>query len=212
MKFKNFLFVLLICIFITSQAAELAVDFGTGIIQRIETDAGSFQNPPQGLNVKLWIPVNSVIWGVSTGYGYQNTQSNVSHNGIGYDTFHKTRGFPLEVECLSSPLFQNNPISPFIGLGFGYYNYSLEYMYGRTYKFSIKNFAQYFTFGCSYKLGTKWKTYIQFKKLGWSNLKITYDKNSSYSLSSKRDQKSKSGLQDLGFVVGFSFILNGGDK
>ncbi len=205
MKTKHILFVFLSCLFINSQAAELGVDFGTGIVQTIETDTKSFDSPPNGINVKLWVPVKSMMLVLSSGYGYKKNETNYSH---GEERYLLTKGIPVEFEILSCPL-QSKTFSPFIGIGMGYYNYELTNKSYATFKYDLKGFAQYFTFGCKYNLTSKVSSFIQFKKLGWSNITITPDDNNfyDYGFTYKSKYDSKNGLEDMGIAMGFSFKI-----
>lgn len=122
---------------------------------------------------------DDVKLGLSAGYGFESSMVHMKAMDE-YERQIRLCGFPLEMELqLSKPLVILSCIRPFMGLGFGYYQYKSRTTVRSAGNKSeteaeIKGPAQYFTFGLDYRMSRRISALIQFKKLGLSGIKMEW--------------------------------------
>jgi outer membrane protein W len=156
---------------------------------------------------------------LSGGYGYERSYTSSTNylTQTYYVSRFKITGVPVELDLqYSKPMVILSGIRPFIGLGFGYYNYSVKHTTEQTgssfeSKTKMDGTAQYFTFGLDYKMGKRLSAFIQFKKIGLSKMTIKdpYYTNVWYAeeSTSEKSLSPQPGLDDLSMTIGILFKL-----
>lgn len=223
MKFK-FVIILFVLLLLTNHLVlskstkhNIALSYGSGIV----TSEGYFiyNEPILNLNFHYQYNITSNFKiGLSSGYGKYNYLNNVDHidDREDEDNRLKEKGIPIELEIIISSYSKGKIFIPFIGFGIGHYDYEITNIVHRNNtlvsdtKVKIKGFAQYFTFGFDIKIAKNIYSFLQFKKLGFSNLeaKGQYPRYNFYQGASyQRDIKTKAGLEDLGIAFGILFSI-----
>lgn len=217
----------------TGQNRTIGINFGTGVLNEGNVFANQTSiindgwyyytetipsTSPKTIGINFGLPFREKYFiNLSVGYGFGKSRLDRNYtdevNGQDREYEYNTKGFPMELELLRfAQLSSKGLISPFIGLGFGYYNYTTELKVNSgddtsNSESTLSGFAQYFTFGMKVYINPKYSISINFKRLGFNNILYKYDM-----LDSDDDEIGKFesnisglGLIDLGMSIGISY-------
>jgi hypothetical protein len=208
---KKLITILLLSSAVGAFSQQIGLSLGTAMI----TGGSSGPNPKNICGHFQYSFSEDVKLNLSAGYSYERAFTSLCKDNIlqYYVTKLRILGVPIEMDLqCSKPLVILSGIRAFIGLGLGYYHYSIKYATNDEGMMlednsNIKGFGQYFTFGLDYRMGKVITTFIQFKKMGFNTIKTNdpYEYDKPYSR--ENSYNTQPGLNDLSMTIGILFNL-----
>ncbi|MBN2789837.1 MAG: outer membrane beta-barrel protein [Candidatus Delongbacteria bacterium] len=190
-----------------SFSQKFGVSMGTG------TYAGIDNYSPKHLIGHYYLSFNEKFTlGFSVGFGSAQFKEEIDYADPA-DNDESTEvsitGIPLEAELLYFQSIPNSSIKPYIGLGLGFYSYKRnEENDNFDSEASTFGVGQYVTFGLDMNISEKLSMFVQFRKLGFSMVKITNDIKRNNPINDEEityDYLAQPGIDDLGISAGVKF-------
>ncbi|MCK4979277.1 MAG: hypothetical protein KAS62_02720 [Candidatus Delongbacteria bacterium] len=201
--------VLILVVASMSFAQKFGVSLGTG------TFAGTDTFSPKHAIGHYYMDLNEkYTLGFSAGFGMmQYFEETNFDDPLQNDTEGEiiVNGIALEGEFLYFQAIPNSSIKPFIGLGLGIYSYnrSKEGDYRDEEEAKIFGFGQFVTFGLDMDISESLSAFVQFRKLGFSMIKMVNEIDDTNPANNDREETSaylaQPGINDLGISAGVKF-------
>ncbi len=204
---KKTIIVFLFLLIQSAFSVQIGSSLGTGMILKASNLTSRTILEPKHININLARQINKYSWiHTSFGYGYENNSgNNPNSTNMGDDATESISGFNFGADYRFIANLNNaNTMGLFWGIGVGYYYYNFNNDYNNMQEEDIRGLAQYFCFGFKSAINTKTHMYVNFKKMGLSNIE---SKRNSESYSYNVDYNSYYGLESMEITVGLMYQL-----
>jgi outer membrane protein W len=158
---------------------------------------------------------NNFRLNITSGYGFSNyryNQAEYDPSYYYYGEYHElTDGFLAEIECQYQHYLTSDSIfEPTFGIGIGYCDFSSKLKNSNSIKpdekIITKGFSQFISLGMNMHISKKITTYIELKKLIFSNIRINFlSKQDPSFITYEQDYSPMTGLSDLGITLGVNY-------
>ena len=201
--------VLILVIASISFAKQFGVSLGTGTYAGIDTYT------PKHLIGHYYMTMNEKFTlGFSLGFGSAQFKEEIDYAdpaNPNEETEVSITGIPLEAEILYFQAIPNSSIKPYVGVGLGFYSYKrIEENDNFDSEASTFGVGQFITFGLEMDLSEKISAFVQFRKLGFSMMKIVNDIERNNPINDEEvtyDYLGWPGINDLGITAGVKFTF-----